>query len=167
MNKKADTIQKLREFRAQHMDHLFYIGHSGGKDSVVITHLTDLAFPGEHEHFPLVHTPKPGITHPKTIEFLYQLDRKVIYCPAKDHAELIWFDVQIDGTRMAEFDRTDGRSTDVVVEGRSVSRQKMTFYVKQGLFGLSFLYPIYDWSDAEVWEHIKEYGLAVSEEYAT
>jgi 3'-phosphoadenosine 5'-phosphosulfate sulfotransferase (PAPS reductase)/FAD synthetase len=163
MNKVDIAVHKMRELRYEYSGQEMYIGHSGGKDSVVVTHLADLAFP---EGLPIVHTPKPGITHPKTIEFLYQLNRKIIYCPQALHSTL-GLQVQIDGTRIAEYDRTDGRSTDVVVDGQNVSRQNMPFFVRSGLFGLSFIFPIYNWSDEDVWGYIKEHSLPVSEEYAT
>lgn len=138
-----------------------YVGTSGGKDSVVIQWLSR-----QVHDLPTVHTPKPGVTHPKTLEFLYQQCAKqaIMFCPSHAHANLK-YDTQIDGTRIAEFDRTDGRSTDFVRDGQNVSRLEMTMWVPNGLFGLNFVYPIYDWSDAEVWACIFRFYIPFSEEY--
>ena len=141
-----------------------YIGHSGGKDSAAILHLADTAVP--NHVFPIVHTPKPGETHPKTIEYLYRLGRPVVYLP-KDSAVTFGLDlsVQIDGTRIDEHDRTDGRSTDFIDNGVARPRTELRSFVARGLFGRSFLYPIYDWSTAEVWDYLRENQVHVSEEY--
>jgi len=140
-----------------------YIGTSGGKDSVVIMWLSDMV---EDAPLPVVHTPKPGVTHPKTLEFLYKMtaNRRILFCPARDHASL-GYDTQIDGTRISEYNRTDGRSTDFVRNGQNVSRLEMTMWVPNGLFGLNFVYPIYDWEDVHVWACIIKHNIPFSEEY--
>lgn len=134
---------------AGHLDAL-YIGTSGGKDSVVIRHLARQAF---DRWLPIVHTPKPGVTHLETVKFLYEMDEPIIYCPARYHHTL-GLKTQIDGTRRSEFSRTDGRSTDVVIDGQNVSRENMPRVIRNGLFGLNFMFPILEWSDEEVWAHI-------------
>lgn len=140
-----------------------YIGTSGGKDSVVIMWLSDMI---EDTPLPVVHTPKPGVTHPKTVEFLYNMSAKrtILYCPAREHAKL-GFKTQIDGTRISEYNRTDGRSTDFVRNGVNVSRSEMTMWVPNGLFGLNFVYPIYDWEDVHVWACIFKHNIPFTEEY--
>ena len=162
--REARTIHKLRQLVEEHRVDLLstYIGHSGGKDSVCIAHLMHRAFP-THE-FLLVHTPKVGVTHPATVEFLYQLPQPLLLCPAGQHDRL-GFKAQVDGTRAAEYDRTDGRSTDVVVDGRNVSRRDMPMFVAKGLFDLQFIYPIVDWSDEEVWSYIFFRNIPFSAEY--
>lgn len=139
-----------------------YIGTSGGKDSVVIEWLTNKAFP---IRMPVVHTPK-GITHPETVAFLYErsITTPIIYCPSSQH-RLLGFDTQIDGTRIAEHNRTDGRSTDFVRNGQNVSRTELTMWCPNGLFGLNFVFPIYDWSDEEVWACIFANDIPFTREY--
>jgi 3'-phosphoadenosine 5'-phosphosulfate sulfotransferase (PAPS reductase)/FAD synthetase len=75
------------------------------------------------------------------------------------------YKTQIDGTRIAEHDRSNGRAVDVVIDGKQVSRKELPLYLENGLFGLNFVYPIYDWSDAEVWAAIAHYDIPFSEEY--
>ena len=141
-----------------------YVGHSGGKDSVTICNLVDKALPGND--LLRIHTPKPEVTHPATVSFLYSLRKTILYCPAGDHPRLD-LRVQIDGTRIFEHDRKDGRSTDVMIDGKSMSREYLPLYVQRGLFGLSFIYPIYDWTDADVWAYIMVNNIPFSAEYLT
>ena len=155
---------RLRNLFNQHhwLPNEVYIGHSGGKDSVAITRLVDTALP-DHGML-IVHTPKPGEVVPATVDFLYGLRRPVLYCP-KEHHKGLGFKVQIDGTRRAEHSRTDGRSTNLVMDGNDVSRDHMPLYVKNGLFGLDFIFPIFDWTDEEVWAYILTNEIPFSEEY--
>lgn len=142
------------------------VGHSGGKDSVLVRYLTDLAF--GYDTVKTVHTTKPShvenAVHPLTRDFLYSMDRPILYVGLAQQKNL-GLKVQIDGTRIAEHTREDGRSIDVVVDGKSVSRTQLKLYMENGLLGLDFVYPIYDWSDAEVWATILSKGIAFSREY--
>jgi len=141
-----------------------YVGHSGGKDSVLVRYLADLAI----DYLPTVHSTKPeGVpneVHPLTREFLYEQPRVITYSPL-DLMPSLGYKTQIDGTRIAEHDRSNGRAVDVVIDGKQVSRKELPLYLENGLFGLNFVYPIYDWSDAEVWAAIAHYDIPFSEEY--
>lgn len=143
-----------------------YVGHSGGKDSVLVTYLADKAF--GREVLPTIHNTKPdgveNAVHPLTQKFLYSMDRTITYMPlgAAMPSELT---TQIDGTRISEWNREDGRSVDVIKNGQSVSRKELELYMKNGLFGRNFIYPIFDWSDAEVWAAIHVLGIPYSMEY--
>ena len=142
-----------------------YVGHSGGKDSVVVNHLALFAYGANS--YPIVHTPKvsgSNKVHELTRKFLYELDEVVTYVPSSLHSTL-GYKTQIDGTREAEASREDGRSTTFVKDGIDVPRTAMGPYFENGLFGLNFVYPIYDWSDLEVWAFIYHYKLPISGEY--
>lgn len=159
----TEAVRRIREapFDKEHM----FIGHSGGKDSILVTYLADLAF-GEDE-LPIIHNPKPtGVenqVHPETQKFLYRqaATRPFLYSPSIPD----WFKVQIDGTRIVEWTREDGRSVDIIKDGQSVSRKDMTLYMEHGLFDRSFIYPIFDWQDIDVWAAIYRYSIAYSPEY--
>lgn len=140
-----------------------YIGTSGGKDSVVIMWLTDQVFTSPK--LPVIHTPKRE-THPDTVNFLYDMsrDRTILFCTKEDHKDLD-YDTQIDGTRIAEYNRTDGRSTHLVQDGKEVSRLEMDMWWPNGLFGLNFVYPIFDWSDEDVWACILKNEIPFTQEY--
>jgi 3'-phosphoadenosine 5'-phosphosulfate sulfotransferase (PAPS reductase)/FAD synthetase len=71
---------------------------------------------------------------------------------------------QIDGTRRDEATRNE-KSTDLIVDGENVSRENMPAFVKRGIFGLSMLYPIFNWTEQQVWEYLKYNGIKVSKEY--
>lgn len=147
-----------------------YVGHSGGKDSVVAHFVARSTFPAFN--FPVVHTTKvegePNFTHPETVKFLYWLARhyNVIYRPLESEVHpALKQTVQIDGTRLLEAERSDGRSTDLVFNGEVINRRHMSGYNPKGLFGKQFLYPIFDWTDTEVWAAILWYNLPFSDEY--
>ena len=140
-----------------------YLGHSGGKDSVVIQWLAHTIWPT----LLVVHTPKStgrNATHPLTKDFLYRRSFPVLYLPSDAESPLV-LTTQIDGTRISEFDRTDGRSTDVVIDGVSTSREFLQPYVRNGLFERNYIYPIYDWKDVDVWVCIDLNRIPYSSEY--
>lgn len=144
-----------------------FVGHSGGKDSVVVNWLAQRA----GFNLPVVHTPKtagPNKVHPLTVSFLYEqsVNQPILFCNLAQlsvlRPELC---TQIDGTRIAEHNRTDGRSTCVVIDGKEVPRDQMTWYVEHGLNDTSFIYPIYDWQDIDVWACIYNHNIPFTQEY--
>lgn len=146
-----------------------YVAHSGGKDSVVVHKLARLAYGND---VAVIHTPKiEGFNkvHPDTIDFLYEQSANygMTYVPGnRMHDYLLHNDltIQVDGTRADEADRVD-RSADVVVDGNIVSRTEMNWFTRYGLFGQACVFPIYDWSDEDVWKFIDEYQIPFSKEY--
>jgi len=154
-------------------------GHSGGKDSVVID---DLIRRSNYEPAYIVHNVKPLLgtsgdpvaalteMHPLTLEFLYTdvcMKRTITFMHSSRMSDwLLCVNVkcQIDGSRLCEFSRS-GKSSQFIMNGVSTSRSEMTEYVKNGIFGLNMSYPIYDWSDDDVFEYIHENGLNISKEY--
>lgn len=138
-----------------------YIGTSGGKDSGVIDWLASQVAP-----MPRIHNLKVE-THPDTLALLSRSPDIHMVSPAS-HAALVdtlGVGLQVDGTRRAEFNRTNGRSTDVIIDGESVSREHMPRYIANGLFGLSFAFPILDWSDEMVWACTIRNRIQFSYEY--
>lgn len=119
---------------------------------------------------PVIHTSKygPGVAnavHPATMQFLYELSTvtPVIFSPAglyPDH-DLS----QIDGTRADEAERSNGRSTDLVVNGENINRKNMTFHNPNGLNGGEFYYPIFDVSTEDVWGLLAILDIRISDEY--
>jgi len=143
-----------------------YIGHSGGKDSVAVTYLAT-EYLGIN--IPIIHSVKPkgeNAVHPEAQKLIYSIAeyRPVLLYP-RDVVPPEQYETQIDGTKMCEFDRTDGRHTDVMIDGMLKSRKEMTCYVKNGLFGKNFVFPLYDWEDAHVWALIYSRELPFSGEY--
>ena len=142
------------------------VGHSGGKDSVLVRALADLAGFGSLD---TVHNPKlegSNAVHAHTRELLYEMAtfRPVMHIPANAMAKS-GYRLQIDGTRRQEATRTDGRSTDIVCNGQSVNRAQMPMLVSRGLFDMTFFYPIVEWTDAQVWAAIAYLEIPFSREY--
>ncbi len=142
------------------------VGHSGGKDSVLVRALADLAGFGSLD---TVHNPKlegSNAVHAHTRELLYEMAtfRPVMHIPAHAMAKS-GYQLQIDGTRRQEATRTDGRSTDIVCNGQSMNRAQMPMLVPRGLFDMTFFYPIVDWTDAQVWAAIAYLDIPFSREY--
>lgn len=142
------------------------VGHSGGKDSVLVRALADLAGFGSLD---TVHNPKlegSNAVHAHTRELLYEMAtfRPVMHIPAHAMAKS-GYQLQIDGTRRQEATRTDGRSTDIVCNGQSMNRAQMPMLVPRGLFDMTFFYPIVEWTDAQVWAAIAYLDIPFSREY--
>ena len=143
------------------------VGHSGGKDSVLVRALADLAGFGSLD---TVHNPKlegSNAVHAHTRELLYEMAtfRPVMHIPAHAMAKS-GYQLQIDGTRRQEATRTDGRSTDIVCNGQSMNRAQMPMLVPRGLFDMTFFYPIVEWTDAQVWAAIAYLEIPFSREYS-
>ena len=143
------------------------VGHSGGKDSVLVRALADLAGFGSLD---TVHNPKlegSNADHAHTRDLLYEMAtfRPVMHIPAHAMAKS-GYQLQIDGTRRQEATRTDGRSTDIVCNGQSMNRAQMPMLVPRGLFDMTFFYPIVEWTDAQVWAAIAYLEIPFSREYS-
>jgi len=156
-----------------------FMGHSGGKDSTVIYDLTKKVL---GKDFRVVHNIKPMLgtsgnkvgalteMHSETLQFLYTKvcpTHPVLFLHSSEMERLLKiYDTkcQIDGSRLCEYTR-EGKSSEFIKNGKSVSRSEMTEYIENGIFGLNMCYPIFDWSDYEVFEYIDKNNLIISEEY--
>ena len=178
-------LEKRTELALRRIIDTFYkngrviTGHSGGKDSVVIHDLVRRAgrvpYAVIHNVKPLLGTsndPVAALTemHPETLDFLYTnvcKDYQVQFMHSSKMQAYVathGINCQIDGSRHSEHTR-QGKSSQIIVNGKSVSREYMTDYIKNGIFGLNLSYPIFDWSDDDVFEYITTNKLAISDEY--
>jgi len=155
-----------------------FMGHSGGKDSTVLLHLVQQIIP----NIMLVHNVKPMLgesndpvsklteMHPYTLDFIYRnvaRSNLIHFMPASNMKKFIknyGLVCQIDGSRACEYTRK-GKSSEIVRDGAQVSRDTMTEVVETGLFDLTMSYPIYDWSDDDIFDYIFKHGLQISSEY--
>lgn len=146
-----------------------YVAHSGGKDSVVVHHLARQVF---GDAVKVIHTPKiSGFNrvHPDTVAFLYEVAANygMYMVPSGTMKEFLLSSdlfVQVDGTRRDEAERTD-RSSNVIIDGEDISRTHMTWFTENSLFGQQCVFPIYDWSDEDVWKYIEDFSIPYSKEY--
>jgi predicted phosphoadenosine phosphosulfate sulfurtransferase len=71
---------------------------------------------------------------------------------------------QIDGARVSEAERP-GKSSNFIRDGQNVNRKELTPFVENGMFGLTVCYPIYDWTDDDVFDYLIDTEIEVSNEY--
>lgn len=155
-----------------------FLGHSGGKDSCVINHLTKQVIPD----YKIVHNVKPMLgtsgdpvaalteMYPSTLVFLYSnvsVNQPVEFLHSSqmpNYIERNNLTCQIDGARIEEHDRP-GKSSNIIRNGESVNRKEMTEYEPNGIFGLAICYPILDWSSQDIFDYLVAHNLPFSNEY--
>jgi hypothetical protein len=154
------------------------MGHSGGKDSTVLLHLTKQVC----TNIRIVHNVKPMLghsgdavgalteQHPATLEFLYTtvcVDNAVAFMHSSKMDSYVYshaLECQLDGSRACESDRA-GKSSQFIKDGVQVSRIEMTEFEEHGIFGLSICYPLFDWTDDDIFDYIMINSLPISQEY--
>lgn len=176
--KVANAIGRIKTAAELNMGAVF-MGHSGGKDSCVIF---DLVMKTLGDIY-VVHNIKPLLgtsgteegalteMNPDTLNFLYSSvckNHPVMFFHSSEMPDMLAnmnFTCQIDGSRQSESTRL-GKSSEFIRNGVSVSRSELTAdYNMNGMFGINFSYPIFDWSDDDVFEYINANGIAISQEY--
>ena len=181
MNKIETAKARIQEIFDRYSHNKIYVGHSGGKDSSTVLHLVQSLYPkiqvihnGKKTYNPLVDAKSgPTDVHIDTLDFLYSYTlstapyitlvktekmKQYLKGPGS-HLKL-----QVDGTRIDEFNR-DAKSNTFEINGVQVSRMDVTHFFKNGLFGLDFLCPIYDWNSVDVFEYHKLNNIPLSKEY--
>jgi 3'-phosphoadenosine 5'-phosphosulfate sulfotransferase (PAPS reductase)/FAD synthetase len=179
VSKVDSALQLIRDAKNKFGSGLF-LGHSGGKDSTVVLHLTSQVIK-PHE-LTIVHNVKPLLNeteddvakltamHELTLQFLYKMvgtKYEVQFMHSSKMPNWIaknMLKCQIDGARRSEWNRP-GKSSEIIVNGEKISRKDMPSFVERGIFDLSMLYPIYDWTDDDVFDYLHENEIPMSQEY--
>ena len=177
MNKIENAKARIAAAVEKHKGAVF-LGHSGGKDSQVILHLTQKILPDVK----IVHNVKPmlgtsgsavgALTEmwPETLQFLYtHTCRKNQVMFMKSDKMKQWIKdnnvtCQIDGARIDECNRP-GKSSDIIRNGVACNRSTMVEYEPTGIFGLGISYPILDWDNYDVFNYLHENSQYISKEY--
>jgi 3'-phosphoadenosine 5'-phosphosulfate sulfotransferase (PAPS reductase)/FAD synthetase len=156
-----DATQRACDLIARHVRVGFCVGHSGGKDSNVVHYLSNLEM---GLNLPVAHTSKTtgfNAIHPATLRHLYSRPFPIELYPEGTNFP---YKGQIDGTRADEAERLN-KSNDLIVNGEAINRKYMQPYNPVGLFGLQFIYPIFDWNDEMVWAFHLKHDIPFSDEY--
>lgn len=164
----AKAQDNIKQALALHPNTNFYVGTSGGKDSLTIKSLVASV---TGKPFDVIHNSKPmPFTHPETQAFIYyklSTEYPIVLMPSElmpSYCAARGYTLQFDGTRTAEFDRQE-KSDDFIREGKSVNRTELEPYIETGIFNISVSYPIFDWTDADVFAYLESRGIELSGEY--
>lgn len=179
LNMKVDSALKHIEHAIEAFGpNAIFLGHSGGKDSCVIYSLTKRLLPDAivvHNVKPLLGTsgdPVAALTeqHPLTLEFLYTQVALVDTVQLLHSSRMVEFlernclRCQVDGARRSEAGRA-GKSANFIMDGQNVNRASLPSFVVEGIFGISMCYPIFDWTDDDVFQYLIENNVPFSDEY--
>ena len=152
------AIERLRQFEPPEG---YYLAFSGGKDSIVIEHLADMAGVKYETHFSMTTADPPEVLH-----FIETYNGVHWHRPEKTMFQLII--KKGPPTRLNRFCcaylKETGGIGRLVVTGvrwqesvkRKARRMVELCYKERGK---SFLHPIIDWTEDNVWEFIKLYKL--------
>lgn len=126
-----------------------FVSFSGGKDSIVVLRLVTALY----RDVLVVHNANPEIDPAEIVKMLH--GHRYVITPSKErHATLIQaLDLRcsFDGTRRDEHDRTDGKSTTVVFDGKNVNRSFMEHWMThKGLADIPTCFPVFDWTDDDI-----------------
>jgi phosphoadenosine phosphosulfate reductase len=160
VDKVAIAIQRLKTFEPSEG---YYLAFSGGKDSITIKALADMAEVKYDAHYNLTTVDPP--------ELVYFIKREHEDVKIERPKTTIWQLIPkklMPPTRMVRYCcdvlKEQGGSERIIITGvrqqESVKRNKRKM-VEQCSRDKhkTFVNPIIDWSDAEVWEFIKQYNV--------
>lgn len=175
--RKAKSV--IRKAYQEHGSEKVYVGHSGGKDSATVEHLTEEIGNEDIEFEPhiianLTDT-EPVMNMTYLLNKCMEKGKKMTLIGPEKHeygpiVNEFGFKAQIDGTRIDEGTRED-KSADVILDGEDVNRERMDELTdkhnhnEDGLFGLEVYFPIMNWTTEEVWAYIEHHNIEVSKEY--
>ncbi len=158
-NKVQIAIDRLRFFEPPEG---YYLAFSGGKDSIVIEHLADMAGVKYQTHFSMTTVDPPELLH-----FIERYNGVHWHRPEKTMFQLII--KKGPPTRLNRFCcaylKETGGIGRLVVTGvrwqesvKRKARRMVELCYKDN--GKSFLHPIIDWTEEDVWEFIRFYELS-------
>jgi len=153
------AIERLRQFEPPEG---YYLAFSGGKDSIVIEHLADMAGVKYETHFSMTTVDPPEVLH-----FIETYNGVHWHRPEKTMFQLIL--KKGPPTRLNRFCcaylKETGGIGRLVVTGvrwqesvKRKARRMVELCYKEN--SKSFLHPIIDWTEDDIWEFIRFYNLS-------
>lgn len=165
INKVETAIKRLKIFEPKEG---YYLAFSGGKDSVVIKSLADMANVKYDAHYNYT-----TIDPPELVEFIKEKHKDVIINrPEKSFYQLVvkhGFPTRMSRWCCEKLKEGGGNGRLVITgvrwaESYKRSKRKMVEHCIKDK-NKKFLNVIIDWSDYEVWEFIKSYNIQYCELY--
>lgn len=144
LNRRVTQAQnRIREAAAAGVNRM-YVAYSGGKDSEAVLRLTRSVYPC----VTVIHNGHKGEKVENTEGVLFVKEPKAENVPK--FLSTVNVTSQIDGTRKYE-DKT------VIFDGVEIHRRDMpNGYTTNGVWGLEVFFPIWDWTDEDVFEYLRE-----------
>jgi len=167
VNKVQISIDRIRHYEP---DNGYWLAFSGGKDSTVILELAKMAGVKYHAYYNITTVDPPELV--RFIRENYRGQVKFLW-PRKTMFELI-VDKWLPPTRIARYccaelkeSHGDGTIMTGVRRAESFKRSKRQYIegCNQKRKNRIFLHPIFDWSENDVWDFIRERGLPHCELY--
>lgn len=139
--KVLEAQSRIRKAVAMCQHSAVCIGHSGGKKSAVVCSLTQDLYPDVD----VIHRARPDkvdAVRPESLQYLYSLPFVVKQYP-RNIDPSVHYRLQVDGTQGVA-----------------------NYFVADGASNLAYVYPIYDWAEADVWAYLYAYSVPFSTKYA-
>jgi len=161
IDKERIAIERLRVFEPKDG---YYLAFSGGKDSITIKHLANLAGVKYDAHYSVT-----TIDPPELVQYIREHHPDVSWNKPPKHLTSYMIDQGFPPTRIIRWCckryKEQGGSGRLVVTGirwaesvRRKNRRKMTEHCMRDK-SRTFLNVIIDWQDVDVWEFIHKYKL--------
>lgn len=159
-DKSETTLDRIREFEPPDG---YYLAFSGGKDSIVLKHLTDMARVKYDAHMSLT-----TVDTPEVLKYVKEHHPDIILeRPKKTMWQLILYN-HMPPTRLAryccrELKETGGIGRLVLTgiraeESHARSKRQMVEQCRADP-RKRYLHPIIDWTEQEIWQFIRDHAL--------
>ncbi len=160
LDKVKMSIQRLKQFEPEEG---YYLAFSGGKDSIVIKHLADVSGVKYDGHYNLT-----TVDPPELVQFIKREHKDI----SIDRPEMSMWELipkkKIPPTRLMRYccevlKERGGKGRKVITGIRKAeSYQRSNRKMVESCYkqkGKTYIHPIIDWTDSDVWEYIRRENI--------